>query len=240
MSFEIEVARVKSLHCVVEDHDWEFDSRHGAEIDAHWSKRTAANPSLYDGPALLAHRVERTPSSNGSATFSVKFFPTRFSRFVAWRDFGFPGSGVYNCFSMPALRSADGAFMLGEMGPTHSVPGAVYFPAGTPDPDDVRDGSVDLEANLFRELFEETGIRPENVRLEPEWTIVFAGPRIACIRVAEADEPAAAIEARVADYLARQKEPELARVHMVRRRSQLVELRALDFIRRYLEPLLPE
>ncbi|PWB84510.1 MAG: NUDIX hydrolase [Methylocystaceae bacterium] len=240
MSCAIEFKRADHLHCVVEDHDWDFDSRRGVEIDAHWRERTSANPALYDGPVLLAHRAECAPAGEGGAAFSVKFFPTRFSRFVAWRDFGFPGSGVYNCFSMPALRSADGAFLLGEMGPRHSVPGAVYFPAGTPDPGDVRDGLVDLEANLFRELFEETGIGPEDVRLEPDWTVVLAGPRIACIRVAASAEPAAAIQARVAHYLAHQNEPELARVHMVRRRGQLAELRALDFIRSFLEPLLPE
>ncbi len=240
MSHEVELARAERLHCVVEAHDWEFDRRRGADIDAHWSERRRVNPTLYDGPVLLAHGAERGAAGDGGETLSVKFFQTRFSRFLAWRDFGFPGSGVYNCFSMPALRSADGAFLLGEMGAQHSAPGAIYFPGGTPDPGDVRDGLVDLEGNLLRELREETGIGPDQVTLEPEWTIVFAGPRIACIKILTSAEPATAIEARIGHYLAHQKDPELARVHMISRRGQLAEPRMLDFIRGFLEPLLPD
>lgn len=231
---EIEIAAASTLHCVLEPHDWAFDRLRGAEIDAHWAERRAAVPALYDGPVLLAHSVSR-----GETALGVKFFETRFSRFLAWRDFGFPDAGVYNCFSMPALRSADGAFLLGEMGADHSAAGAIYFPAGTPDPSDLRDGMVDLEANLLRELEEETGIAPQEARLSPDWTIVYAGPRVACMRIAQSPLSAAELEMRVNSYIASQKKPELAGVRMVARRAELAEPRMLGFIRRFLEPLLP-
>lgn len=240
MSYRIELARAERLHCVLETHDWEFDRRRGAEIDAHWGERTRANPALYDGPVLLAHRAEREPDGEGGATLAVKFFQTRFSRFLAWRDFGFPGAGVYNCFSMPALRSADGAFLVGEMGAQHSVPGSIYFPGGNPEPADLRDGLVDLEGSLLRELMEETGLSAQEAQLEPGWTIVSVGPRIACIKIIASPEPAAAIKARVDHYLAQQKEPELARAHMISRRGQLAEPRMLEFVRGFLAPLLPD
>jgi len=236
MSGPIEIATVFGLHCVVEPHAWAFDSSRSEEIDAHWAERRRANPALYDGPVLLAHHVSR----GEGGTLGVKFFPTRFSRFLAWRDFGFPDAAVYNCFSMPALRSADGAFLLGEMGPDHSAAGAIYFPAGTPDPSDLRDGLVDLEANLLRELEEETGVAPQDVRLAPQWTIVFAGPRVACMRIAQSSLSALELEARVTSYIASQKKPELAGVRMAARRADLAEPRMLDVIRRFLEPLLPE
>ncbi|TDX67489.1 hypothetical protein EDE12_1011037 [Methylosinus sp. sav-2] len=235
MSGEIEIASAAALHCVLEPHDWAFDRLRGAEIDAHWATRRAAVPSLYDGPVLLAHGVSR--GENG--TLGVRFFTTRFSRFLAWRDFGFPGGGVHNCFSMPALRSSDGAFLLGEMGADHSAAGAIYFPAGTPDPSDLRDGIVDLEANLLRELEEETGIAAQEVRLSPGWTIVFAGPRVACMRIAQSPLSAAALEERVTAFIAAQNKPELAGVRMAARRADLAEPRMLHFIRRFLEPLLP-
>lgn len=235
-----ELLCVDRLDCVVGDHDWSFDRSRGAEIDAHWRERIAANPALYDGPVLLAHSVETLRRAEGGTTLRVEFFPTRFSRFLAWRDFGFPGEGVRNCFSMPALRSRDGAFLLGEMGAAHSAAGAIYFPAGTPDPSDIRDGLVDLEDNLLRELHEETGVAPQEVRLEPGWTIVLAGPRVACLRIAHCAESSAALERRVRDHIAAEAEPELAGVRMAARRADLAEPRLLDFIRRFLEPLLPE
>ncbi|ATQ67626.1 MULTISPECIES: NUDIX hydrolase [Methylosinus] len=240
MSAAIELITVDRLRCVVAEHDWAFDRERSAEIDAHWRARLSANPALYDGPVLLAHEVEPVRDADGGDALQVKFFHTRFSRFLAWRDFGFPGEGVQNCFSMPALRSADGAFLLGEMGVGHSAAGAIYFPAGTPDPSDIRDGFVDLEDNLLRELQEETGVARGEVRLEPRWTIALAGPRVACLRIAHCVETAAALERRITAFLAAQEKPELAGVRMAARRADLAEPRLLDFIRRFLEPLLPE
>jgi 8-oxo-dGTP pyrophosphatase MutT (NUDIX family) len=240
VSAAIELLTVDHVRCVVADHDWDFDRLRSDEIDGHWRARLSVNPTLYDGPVLLAHEVEPIRDADGAATLQVKFFHTRFSRFLAWRDFGFPGEGVHNCFSMPALRSADGAFLLGVMGAAHSAPGAIYFPAGTPDPSDIRGGFVDLEDNLLRELDEETGVARGEVRLEPRWTIVLAGPRVACMRIAHSAETAAQLERRITAFLAAQEKPELAGVRMAARRADLAEPRLLDFIRRFLEPLLPE
>ena len=78
-------------------------------------------------------RREIVRRADGALRLAGVYFETDYADFVAWRDFGHPGEPVENCFSMAALRSADGAFLLGEMA-AHTVnAGRIYFPAGTPD-----------------------------------------------------------------------------------------------------------
>ena len=76
----------------------------------------------------------------------------------------FPIAAVFNGFGMGALRCADGAFVLGEMGQHTSNAGRIYFPSGTPDLDDIRDGTVDISGSVTRELEEETGLAPGEYR----------------------------------------------------------------------------
>ncbi len=46
-------------------------------------------------------------------------------------------AGVFNVFAAAALRAADGAYLLGEMAPSTAAAGQLYFPCGTPDPEDI-------------------------------------------------------------------------------------------------------
>jgi 8-oxo-dGTP pyrophosphatase MutT (NUDIX family) len=229
------------LHCVLEPNSWDFSTRHAADIDAHWRKEIRANPSLYDGPVLLARRIEQVRGPCGGLSLSIGFFEARFSSFLAWRDFGFPDAEVYNCFAMAALRSRDGAFLLGEMSARHSNPGAIYFPSGTPDLLDLREeGAVDLEGSVARELLEETGLSIDDARLEPGWTVVLDGQYVACMKTIVSPEPAATLVERAQAHLAQEEAPELAAVHMISRRGDLAHPNLMRFVRAFLAPLLPE
>ena len=104
---------------------------------------------------------------------------------------------------MAALRRADGAFLLGEMAPPTTNGGQIYFPAGAPDPSDLFDGKVDLEASACRELLEETGVRAEEAIIGATWTVVFAGSRIACIKLMTLPLTADKAKARIEVLLAR-------------------------------------
>ncbi len=215
MSGETRFAEVDLLRGALVSHDWAFARDEARRIDRHWAARRAANPTLYDGPVLLACRAEIV-DDNGLRTLAVDMFETRFSRFLAWRDFGWPDASVYNCFAMPAVRSSDGAYLLGEMSPGHSAAGQRYFPGGTPDPEDVvAPGVVDLAASLSRELLEETGLDATEGSAAEHWTIVFDHRRLACIRRIDWPATADEIRARVRAYLSSQAEPELSDAHLV-------------------------
>ena len=126
---------------------WRFAVERRDEIDAHFAKLRVDKPEMWNGRVLLLRRGEIA-----GGTLSGAYLETDFASFIAWRDWGFPDTTMRNCFPMAALRSSDGAFLLGVMGGHTATAGQVYFPAGTPDPNDVVGDSVDLEAGVMREL----------------------------------------------------------------------------------------
>jgi 8-oxo-dGTP pyrophosphatase MutT (NUDIX family) len=209
---ELTVVRLTQLAFTFTPRPWPFADARRAEIDQYFAGLRAAKPQLYNGRVLLLHQVGLVDH-----TLSGSFFETDYASFLALRDWGFPDPAVHNCFAMGALRTTDGAFLLGVMGPHTANAGRVYFPAGTPDPDDVRaDGTVDLEGSVRRELGEETGLTPADYVMESGWSLVRAGQRFALFKLLQAHETADALRNRVLRYLARETEPELSGVHIVR------------------------
>src|SRR6202030_3427041 len=153
--------------------------------------------------------------------FAASYFEADFASFLAWRDWGFPDASVFNGFGMGALRASDGAFILGEMGPHTSNAGRVYFPSGTPDLDDIRDGAVDIAGSVAREVEEETGLKPADYRAGADWDCVVSGAAVAMIRMLNVDVSGDAVRARIEANLARQSQPELSAIHLVRETSDL-------------------
>lgn len=230
-----QVLAVDRLDAHIVEHRWAFDAARAQEIDRHWEARRRVNPALYDGAVLLGRRVELLNDADGARVLRMELFETRFSRFLAWRDFGWPDEAVYNCFAMPAVRSSDGAYLLGEMGSAHSAAGQLYFPGGTPDPSDIlAGGRVDLEGNLIRELAEETGLAAHEGRAAPGWSVVFDRRRVACIKRLDWEAPAAALLARVRSFLAAEQAPELADAHMIGEPAALADSRLPAFMVAYL------
>jgi 8-oxo-dGTP pyrophosphatase MutT (NUDIX family) len=205
------IHRVSTLDLAVEAWAWPFAQARRAEIDAYFADRQRERPTMWNGRVLLG----RNPVFAGDR-FSSSYFETDFASFLAWRDWGFPDSTVFNGFGMGALRCADGAFVLGEMGQHTSTAGRIYFPSGTPDLDDIRDGKVDISGSVARELEEETGLVPGDYRSEADWHCVSTGHAVAMIRILHVDMPGDALRGRIEGNLALQRLPELSAIHLVR------------------------
>jgi hypothetical protein len=229
------ILQVAELDLALETHDWPFARERAAEIAAHWRERRVEKPALFDGRVLLMFRHEFVTRADGALALRGAYFETAYSNFLVWRDFGFPGEPLCNCFSMAALRTSDGAFLLGEMNAHTANAGQIYFAAGTPDPSDVFDGRVDLTASVTRELEEETGISATETVFDESWIVVHAPPRIACMKVMRLRETAEAAKARIETFLAREKNPELARMHIARAVGDLDASRTPGFVRAFLE-----
>jgi 8-oxo-dGTP pyrophosphatase MutT (NUDIX family) len=208
------IHHVTTLDLSLEPWSWRFAEQRRAEIDAHFAKLQLEKPQLWNGRILLA----RDPVF-AADRFSASYFETDFASFLAWRDWGFPDHGVFNGFGMGALRCADGAFVLGEMGRHTANAGRIYFPSGTPDRDDIKGDAVDISGSVAREVLEETGIAPADYRSAAHWDCVVSGAAVAMIRILQVDASGEALRAKIEANLALQREPELAAIHLVRGRS---------------------
>ncbi len=239
------VMEVDAVDCLFEPRAWDFAAERAGEIAAHWAETLRRKPRMFDGRVLLMHRgaVERDPG--GARVFRGAYLETSFSAFLFWRDAGFPPAGVRNGFGMACLSCADGAFILGEMGPHTANAGRIYFASGTPDPSDIRPPTgtlrgerVDIEGSVRRELAEETGLDADTLSFDPGMTLVMDASRVGFMKRVRSPESAEALVARIAAFLARDPEPELSRMHVIRSVAEIgpaVQVSAATYLRAKLE-----
>jgi len=204
------VFHVDRLALAFKPKPWAFAGEKRAEIDAFWAELTAKNPALWNGRVLLLYRqVVR------GSVFSGDYLETDYASFMAWRRWG-THAGVHDCFSAAAIVSADGAVLLGEMGAHTANAGLIYFPCGTPDPNDIAGEMVDLEASVARELKEETGCDIGEFAAESGWTTVVDQRLIVQVKTLRSRLNAEELRARMLAHLASESEPELCDIHIVR------------------------
>jgi 8-oxo-dGTP pyrophosphatase MutT (NUDIX family) len=208
---DIPIIPLARLDLRFEPAPWRFADERRDEIDAHFAQLRVERPEMWNGRVLLMHRGDL---SDGVLTGT--YLETDFASFIAWRDWGFPDKTVRNCFAMAALRSSDGAFLLGVMGNHTATAGQVYFAAGTPDQNDLVGETVDLERGVMRELTEETGLGLADVAPQEGWHLTPLGQRLALMKIVQASQDAETLRKRILAFIASEREPELAGVHVVR------------------------
>jgi 8-oxo-dGTP pyrophosphatase MutT (NUDIX family) len=223
------IHRVTSLDLKVRPQPWPFAQERRAEIDAHFAAEQRKRPGIWNGRVLLGRNA-----AFADGRLSAEYFEVDFASFLAWRDWGFPDSSVFNGFGMGALRARDGAFVLGEMAGHTANAGRIYFPSGTPDLSDVRAGELDIAGSVVRELEEETGLTPADYRNDPHWDCVVTGVAMAMMRRLHVDMTGEELRARIEANLARQHQPELSRIHLVRSRGDFTATMP-RFVTAYLE-----
>jgi hypothetical protein len=205
------IHRVTRLDLKCRPWTWPFAVERRADIDAHFALQQAAKPKLWNGRVLLG----RNPVFSADR-LSADYFETDFASFLAWRDWGFADNSVFNGFGMGALRGNDGAFVLGEMAQHTANAGRIYFPSGTPDLDDLKDGIVDIAGSVAREVEEETGLTAADYRADDPWYCVVSGAAIAIIRILNVAMTGEALRRKILANLTTHQSPELSAIHLVR------------------------
>jgi len=223
-----EIVAVERVEIAVAPWRWDFAHARADDITRHFAARQRERPALWNGRVLLLHRFT---VENGVLRGSS--FETDYASFLAWRDWGCPDAGVFNVFAAAALQAADAAHLVGRMAPFTSIAGQWLFPCGTPDPEDVNAGMLDLAGSARRELFEETGLDIGTMQAEAGWTLVRDNGFVALIKRVIASESAEDLRARILRYLAGQAQPEFSEIRILRGIAD-VDVDMPRFLRAYL------
>lgn len=191
---------------------WPFAEQRRGEIDAHFTKLKRERPGVWNGRVLLLNHYEiRERVLHGAC------FETDYASFSAWRGLDHAEAGIFNVFADAAVLTADGAYLVGEMAPDTAAAGKLYFPSGTPEPDDLdASGMLDLEGNLRRELLEETGLDAGELCPEPGFSLVCDGGHVALVKTLRARQNAHEIRSRIMKYIESEERPELIDIRIVR------------------------
>lgn len=211
MTTEPTIFQIERLDLSFAPRPWAFSLEKKAEIDAFFIALKHKVPAVWNGRVLLLRRHRLA-----DGIFSGEYLETDYASFAAWRAWGRPPAGIHDCFGAAAIIAADGAVLLGVMGEHTANAGHVYFPCGTPDPADIVNGRVDLDLSVARELREETGLDIAEFAIEPGWTTVIDGALICQVKQLRSKLNAEALRKRVVDHIARDKNPELAGIRIVR------------------------
>lgn len=190
---------------------WAFAEERKQEIAAFFAALQQRKPAIWNGRVLLLYRQVVS-----EGVFRGAYLETDYASFAAWRVWGMPPVGVHDCFGAAAVVSADGAVLLGVMGDHTINAGRIYFPCGTPDPSDIIDGRVDLEASVARELVEETGCDIAAFTAEPGWTTILDRGLIVMVKTLRSTETAEILRERMLIHLKSETQPELADIRIVR------------------------
>ncbi|MGB3387424.1 MAG: hypothetical protein WBA88_05515, partial [Pseudaminobacter sp.] len=129
-----------------------FEAANREAIETNWVAEKAANPALFDGTVVLLSAL-----SHRQGQLEGRCHAVRFATFMHWRG-NKSLSRAEHAYAHAMLVSRDNALVAIRMG-AHTVnAGSIYFAAGSFEPSDFRDGLVDVDFNMAREVEEETGL----------------------------------------------------------------------------------
>src|SRR5438128_3027245 len=109
---QVVIRGVPSLELGFEPWRWTFAAKNAQAIAENFSAQQVKKPELFNGKVLLM----RDPQVDGDR-LTGRYFESDFATYLTWRDFGFPGDGIFSGFGMGALRDPDGVYVMGEMSP---------------------------------------------------------------------------------------------------------------------------
>lgn len=210
------VTRVATCTLALSGATWPYARENAVRIDAHWARRHAENPAMFNGVIHLLHDM----TGNGD-TFTGRLLRSDFKSYLFWREQGFPEARVLDAFGSALIRSADGHVLLGRQRAGNVNAGLAYLPGGFIDERDVRGGVIDIDASILRELAEETGLSRCDYEVRPGYLLTACGALLSIAREVVSTLPADALRERILAHIATDPKSELVDAIIVRSAADL-------------------
>ncbi|WP_214472878.1 hypothetical protein [Mesorhizobium sp. dw_380] len=193
-------------------------ARDNAEaIAENWQHEIAANPALFDGIVVLLSQLAWRGNRLVGRCHAINY-----STFMLWRRRR-ENSGAGHAYGHAMLVAGDNALVAIRMG-RHTVgAGSVYFAAGSFEPIDFRDGLVDVDFNMIREVREETGLDLSNARRGKRYHALSTDSGTVIFRRYHVDEPADDVARRISAFVATETDPEIEGPVIIRHAADLPE-----------------
>lgn len=184
-------------------------------IAENWQREIAANPALFDGIVVLLSQLAYRDNRLVGRCHAVNY-----STFMLWRKRR-ENSGAEHAYAHAMLVAGDNALVAIRMGPHTVNAGRVYFAAGSFEPIDFRDGLVDVDFNMIREVGEETGLDLSDAVRGPQWHALSTASGTVIFRRYHVDEPANEIARRISAFVADETDPEIEGPVIIRHAADL-------------------
>ena len=184
-------------------------------IAENWRQEIAANPALFDGTVVLLSALAWRDRRLVGRCHAVSY-----STFMLWRKQR-ANSGAEHAYGHAMLVAGDNALVAIRMG-SHTVgAGSVYFAAGSFEPIDFRDGLVDVDFNMIREVREETGLDLSDARRGPHWHALSTTSGTVIFRRYHVEGTADEIARRITAFVAAEADPEIEAPVIIRHATDL-------------------
>lgn len=135
------------------------------KIERYWQDLIAKNPKLRNGEVFTVTSVEDAADS-----MAVMLAETDYAHYLYSQQVGGLGDYTVRIIHPAALLvTSDNKFIFGSMGEQTSRPGIIQCCGGGIDHGDIKNGVVDVEHTITKELAEELGIDVYNKNLVKEF-----------------------------------------------------------------------
>ncbi|MER8373010.1 hypothetical protein [Mesorhizobium sp. M1406] len=184
-------------------------------IAENWQREVAANPALFDGMVVLLSQLAYRDNRLVGRCHAVNY-----STFLLWRKRR-ENSGAEHAYAHAMLVAGDNALVAIRMGPHTVNAGSVYFAAGSFEPIDFRDGLVDVDFNMIREVREETGLDLSGAERGKRYHALSTNSGTVIFRRYHATAPADEIARRISAFVATETDPEIEGPVIIRHAADL-------------------